>query len=72
MTSVTTSANEPPASPTNGTSTAGDGWSTTFDLPGIHRVLTGLERDSIEMREVSPMSGLLTNEQRTRAMATVA
>jgi transcriptional regulator with XRE-family HTH domain len=42
------------------------------DLPGIHRVLTGLDRDSIEMREVSPMSGLLTNEQRTRAMATVA
>jgi hypothetical protein len=40
------------------------------DLPGIHRVLTGLDRDSIEMREVSPMSGLLTNEQRARAMAT--
>ena len=29
------------------------------DLPGLHRVLTGLDRDSIEMREVSPMSGLL-------------
>ena len=41
------------------------------DLPGIHRVLTGLDRDSIEMREVSPISGLLTNEQRTRAMAAV-
>ena len=29
------------------------------DLPGLHRVLTGLDRDSIEMREVSPLSGLL-------------
>ena len=38
------------------------------DLPGLHRVLTGLDRDSIEMREVSPMSGLLTQEQRSEAM----
>ncbi len=38
------------------------------DLPGLHRVLTGLDRDSIEMREVSPMGGLLTQEQRTEAM----
>jgi len=30
------------------------------DLPGLHRVLTGLDRDSVEMREVSPMGGLLT------------
>jgi hypothetical protein len=29
------------------------------DVLGLHRVLTGLDRDSIEMREVSPMSGLL-------------
>lgn len=34
------------------------------DLPGMHRVLTGLDRESIEMREVSPMSGLLPDEQR--------
>lgn len=34
------------------------------DLPGMHRVLTGLDRDSIEMRDVSPMSGLLPDEQR--------
>jgi hypothetical protein len=33
------------------------------DLPGLHRVLAGLDRDSIEMREVSPMSGLLPDEQ---------
>ena len=29
------------------------------DVLGLHRVLTGLDRDSIEMREVSPMGGLL-------------
>ena len=34
------------------------------DLPGLHRVLTGLDRDSIEMREVSPMSGLLPQSKR--------
>lgn len=34
------------------------------DVPGLHRVLTGLDRESIEMREVSPMSGILTDEQR--------
>jgi len=39
------------------------------DLPGLHRVLTGLDRDSIEMREVSPLGGLLTQEQRSEAMA---
>ncbi|WP_375425434.1 hypothetical protein [uncultured Friedmanniella sp.] len=34
------------------------------DLPGLHRVLTGLDRGSIEMREVSPLSGLLPDEVR--------
>lgn len=34
------------------------------DVLGLHRVLTGLDRDSIEMREVSPMSGLLPDEVR--------
>ena len=38
------------------------------DLPGLHRVLTGLDRDSIQMREVSPMSGLLTQEQRREVL----
>ncbi len=38
------------------------------DLPGIHRVLTGLDRESIEMREVSPMSGLLNEEQRREVL----
>jgi hypothetical protein len=38
------------------------------DVPGLHRVLTGLDRDSIEMREVSPMGGLLSDEERIRAL----
>jgi DNA-binding transcriptional regulator YdaS (Cro superfamily) len=38
------------------------------DVPGLHRVLTGLDRDSIEMREVSPAGGLLPNEERLEAL----
>jgi transcriptional regulator with XRE-family HTH domain len=38
------------------------------DVLGLHRVLTGLDRDAIAMREVSPMSGLLTSEERVDAM----
>jgi plasmid maintenance system antidote protein VapI len=34
------------------------------DILGIHRVLTGLDRDSIEMREVSPLRGLLSQDER--------
>jgi hypothetical protein len=34
------------------------------DVLGLHRVLTGLDRDFIEMREVSPMSGLLPHSER--------
>lgn len=34
------------------------------DVPGLHRVLTGLDRNSIEMREVSPLSGLLPPDVR--------
>lgn len=34
------------------------------DVQGLHRVLTGLDRDSIEMREVSPMGGLLSQDER--------
>jgi len=29
------------------------------DVLGLHRVLTGLDRDSVEMREVSPMGDLI-------------
>ncbi|GAA3552623.1 XRE family transcriptional regulator [Nocardioides daeguensis] len=42
------------------------------DLLGLHRLLTGLDRDSIEMREVSPMSGLLTQEQRRQVLEQVS
>lgn len=34
------------------------------DVGGLHRVLTGLDRRSIEMREVSPFSGLLPEPDR--------
>jgi hypothetical protein len=38
----------------------------------IRRVLTGLSRDCIEMREVSPMGGLLSDEQRIRVLRSVS
>lgn len=41
------------------------------DIPSIRRVLTGLSRDCIEMREVSPMGGLLSDEQRIRVLRSV-
>ena len=47
-------------------------WSSlvsTGDLGGLHRVLTGLDRDSIEMRAVSPMGGLLSEQDRTETLA---
>jgi hypothetical protein len=41
------------------------------DVLGLHRVLTGLDRDSIEMREVSPMSGLLPQDDQNFVAALV-
>lgn len=41
------------------------------DVLGFHRVLTGLDRASIEMREVSPMSGLLPDDERLHALQSV-
>lgn len=38
------------------------------DVAGLHRVLTGLDRDSIEMREVTPMSGLLSAQERATVL----
>lgn len=38
------------------------------DVRGLHRVLTGLDRDSIEMREVSPMGGLLSETERLESL----
>lgn len=39
------------------------------DVLGLHRVLTGLDRDAIEMREVSPMGGLLPQDERAAVLA---
>lgn len=39
------------------------------DTLGIKRVMTGLDRDSIEMREVSPMGGLLSQDERSDVLA---
>ena len=52
-----------------------DRWSELIrrrDVNGLKRVLTGLDRDSIEMREVSPMGGLLPEQQRLEVLAGVA
>ena len=40
----------------------------TSDVLSLHRVLTGLDRDSIEMREVSPLTGLLPEQQCAQAL----
>lgn len=40
------------------------------DLPGLRRVMTGLDLDSIQMREVSPMGGLLPQDERSRVLET--
>ncbi len=48
-----------------------DRWETLIgrdDVPGLHRVLTGLDRDFIEMREVSPLGGLLPDDERLRVL----
>jgi transcriptional regulator with XRE-family HTH domain len=37
-------------------------------VPGFHRIFTGLDRDSIEMRVVSPVGGLLPNEERLQVL----
>lgn len=50
-----------------------DRWESLLDhgdIPGLHRILTGLDRDSIEMREVSPLGGLLPNEERLEVLRT--
>lgn len=42
------------------------------DVLGLHRALTGLDRHSIEMREVSPFGGILSQEERRHALEEVA
>lgn len=41
------------------------------DVLGLQRVMTGLDRGSIEMREVSPMGGLLPERERLQVMREV-
>jgi DNA-binding transcriptional regulator YdaS (Cro superfamily) len=43
----------------------------TDDIPNLHRVLTGLDRDSVEMREVTPMQGILSQEERSKTLGFV-
>ncbi len=38
------------------------------DIPGLRRVLTGVDTSAIEMREVSPLGGLLSDVDRRRVM----
>jgi hypothetical protein len=38
------------------------------DVPGLRKVMTGLDTDSVEMREVSPLAGLLPQSERSRAL----
>lgn len=48
-----------------------DRWESLLDrgdITSLHRILTGLDRDSIEMREVSPLGGLLLNEERLEVL----
>lgn len=41
------------------------------DVPGLRRVMTGLDTDSQEMREVSPLGGLLSQEERADVLGLV-
>ncbi len=38
------------------------------DLPGLRRVMTSLDTDSVEMREVSPLGGLLPQDERSEVL----
>lgn len=39
------------------------------DVPWIRRVMTGLDTDAIQMREVSPLGGLLPQSERAKVLA---
>jgi hypothetical protein len=48
-----------------------DNWQrlvSTKDVLALRRVLTGVDRHSIEMPEVTPMGGILTDEERQQAL----
>ena len=38
------------------------------DVPGMRRVMTGLDTGSVQMREVSPLGGLLPQAERVRVL----
>lgn len=42
---------------------------TGKDLEGLRLVLTGLDRSSVEMREVSPMSGIISDDERLESLS---
>lgn len=51
-----------------------DRWSeliSSVDVRGIRRLMTGVDTDSIEMREVSPFGGLSPEGERERVLADV-
>jgi hypothetical protein len=51
-----------------------DRWSelvSSGDQREIRRLMTGLDTDSIQMREVSPLGGLLSQDERQRVLAEV-
>lgn len=41
------------------------------DVPGLRRVMTGLDTDSVQMREVSPLGGLLSQPERSKVLELV-
>jgi transcriptional regulator with XRE-family HTH domain len=38
------------------------------DVPGLRQVMTGLDTGSVEMREVSPMGGLMSQDERSEVL----
>ena len=38
------------------------------DVPGLRHVMTGVDTDSVEMREVSPMGGLMSQDERSEVL----
>ncbi|SIH34177.1 helix-turn-helix domain-containing protein [Mycobacteroides abscessus subsp. abscessus] len=48
-----------------------DAWETLtrqMNLPALRHAMTGLDRGAIEMREVSPLSGILSEPERLQAL----
>ena len=41
-------------------------------LSDLRRVMTGLDTDSVQMREVSPLGGLLPQEERSDVLSRVS